>query len=103
MNYLCGVTLSSTKKGDIKQVGFYDISNDNGYEILASIQSYVFSKKYSLELKPTKIKLNDFKENYRFITPISDQLWIKVKKINYVNSLNYKDIIKHFDLTEWLL
>lgn len=103
MNYLCGVTLSSTNKGDIKQVGFYDISNDTGYEILVSKESSVFSKKYSLSLKPKKIKLKDFKENYKFVTPISDQLWAKVKKTNYVNSINYKEIIKHFDLTEWLL
>jgi hypothetical protein len=103
MNYLCGVTLSSTSKGDIKQVGFYDISNDIGYDVFVSKGKSVFYKKYSLELKANKIKLENFKENYRFVTPISDQLWNKVKKINHVNSINYKELLKHFDLTEWLL
>lgn len=108
--YLCGVTLSSTEKGNIKKVGFYDIYEDSFFKIyvinsrVKKVFNLSFYNKYSIKSqKFYNYGINNFKNCFVYIFPINDNLFSKLTKINEIESLNYKKIAKQFGIEEWIL
>lgn len=106
-DYLCGVTLSSTIKGDIKKVGFYDVNKKIHYKInvIKSKKIFNFNKnKYYINVNNfLNSELNSFESNYVFIFPIRSDMFLKIKDCRELDSLNYKKIAKSFGLEEWLV
>lgn len=105
MSYLCGVTLSSSQKGNIQNLGFYDIKNNISYKVVVSKTKYKPFLKSNIKVDVCKNNLleDSFKNSYRFIFPISDAFWSKIKNITEIPSLNYKEITKKYQLDEWLI
>ena len=110
-NYLCGVTLSSKVKGDVQKVGFYDINQKIHHQVnvIKNKQIKVFNvsiskSKYSINVNRIfNLELDSFESSYAFIFPIKDDMFLKIKDCNELNSINYRNIAKDFGLEEWLV
>jgi hypothetical protein len=112
MSVLCGVTLSSSVKGNIQKVGFYDIDN-NTFHKISIVKSKGFLKAFNLKIGDSKYNLliniftdynlNRFKSEHVYIFPINNELFKKLNGVKGVDSLNYRDIAKKFGIDEWTI
>lgn len=108
--YLCGVTLSSVDKGNLKKAGFYDINEDCFFKINVinnrtnKIFNLKFNNKYLINTQRFfNYGINNFKNGFVYIFPINNNLFYKLNKINGIDSLNYREIAKQLGIEEWTL
>jgi hypothetical protein len=112
MSVLCGVTLSSSVKGNIQKVGFYDTDN-NTFHKISIIKSKRFLKAFNLRIGDNKYNLsinifsdynlNRFKSEHVYVFPINLELFKKLNDVKGIDSLNYRDVAKRFGIDEWTI
>jgi len=112
MSVLCGVTLSSSVKGNIQKVGFYDTDN-NRFHKISIIKNKGILKAFNIRISENKYdlsiniyydyNLNRFKSEHAYVFPINNELFKKLNNIKGVDSLNYRDVAKRFGIDEWTI
>jgi hypothetical protein len=100
MNIIAGVSLSSSIKGNISKLGFFDQEKNIHFIsfILHSNNKYIIS--FTTKEDDT---LQEFKNHYVTTIPVSEDVFKQAIGTHQVGSLNYKILAKKIGLIEWII
>lgn len=102
MNIIAGISLSSSIKGNISKLGFFD--RDKNIHFVSFIIQSKEKQKYIISFMARENDtFQEFKNHYVTTIPVSEDVFKRVIGTHQVRSLNYKILAKKIGLIEWII